>query len=135
MARIESFGSGRYMLALANSDLDLLYIVRPGQSRPRLKDFIEVAAKADSAFTQVNGRGGGDTVQFKFRGVEIDFKGVYLTRTSDKACMSTDCLERLVRSRPEYERNAVMMFKAVCHAHHFTHRHRQGRGERFQAIA
>ena len=60
--RIESFGSGVYDLPLAVSDIDMLFIVRPGQSRSRLLESIAVTARADSAFIRIGSR--RDTAQF-----------------------------------------------------------------------
>ena len=133
VASIEHFGSEVYDLPLATSDIDMLWVIRPGQSRRRLLEAIENIAKEEKAFTRVTCT--KDTAQFKFRGVEFDFKGIYLDRSGDYACMSTDCLRDIVKSRPRYQRDAVVAFKAVCHAQGLTHRHREARGAKFKNIA
>ena len=80
VSELGEFGSERYGAPLATSDIDKCFVLRPGQNRSNVFDrMIQLTAK-DPEFTQkktVKGRVRGDTFQFKYRGVFIDFKAMY----------------------------------------------------------
>ena len=137
VSELGEFGSERYGAPLVTSDIDKCFVLRPGQNRSSVFDrMIQLTAK-DPEFTQkktVKGRVRGDTFQFRYRGVSIDFKAIYTDRSTDLANLSSECVRLMLQNRPAFVRDAAVAFKLVLHHQHLIHRHNKTRGTLPKAI-
>ena len=137
VSELGEFGSERYGAPLVTSDIDKCFVLRPGQNRSSVFDrMIQLTAK-DPEFTQKKTRKGrvkGDTFQFRYRGVFIDFKAMYTDRSTDLANLSSECVRLMFQNRPCFVRDAAVAFKLVLHHQRLIHQHNKTKGTLPKAI-
>ena len=138
--RVQSFGrfgSDFYDLALADSDVDVVAILRVGIGKMEVYRIMQDHMRASPEFTRVpTGQLlWGDTIQMKFRGHWVDLKLVQGAESYDRAICSSACMQVIVKDRPAYVREAVLLFKLFLHFNKLTHIHMQRRGTKPKNIA
>ena len=141
---VEVFGSTCYHLPLCTSDVDMVVILAPRQSKAM---FVEIVRKRcnTSPFFDFSRCNRKDTFQTSYMGMAVDIKPVRLSRESDAACNSSDSLRSLIEQRMmqhqepkailKFKLQAILIFKLLLHHLNIVQHHWQNRGKKFKAIS
>ena len=134
---IGQFGSRSYGLALGTSDFDVVCNLQPGASRKAHFDTVRRHIDQDTsgAWTRTQNKVRADTLQCKWMGVWVDFKGSHGERHRDAACRSTDLMKVVTKRSDQSRVDAVHAFKLLCHDLNFIQPRMQARAHKFKAIA
>ena len=137
---VQTFGSFCYDLQLATSDIDIAVTLAAGQDPQHwLKALATVTQQGGDFTIQPKPSTRIDTLQTEFMLMPVDIKPIK-SRQSDGACRSTDCLAFMISERKEQEdgfekkRQAIIIFKLLCHYLHVVQHHCKARATKFKAI-
>ena len=114
----------------------MMMVLRTGRDRKMVWKCVQEMAQDDPQFTKVPSEQAlkWDTLQFKFRGVWVDLKGVHTDKHADRAFLSSQCLKHALESKSQGYRDIILAFKLILHHKKCTHWHGKRRGSTPKAI-